>query len=217
MQKNAVQSIWKLINEHFPDYRLKNNLLVRTPIGCILCGILFESSAFSKESFYLNAFVQPLYVPAEHLVLTFGMRIPGQWEYDQVELNALARRVSQALRQVALRFHQDFGSLELFYRNAARKFSLKNIHLHQSLAFTAIHLGKIVEAQDHFKKLESLVDSADQSVQWIGAVLNETHTMLEQAKLGWQVAHEKLRTVESQTIKALKLDDLPRSPDSTAG
>lgn len=216
MKKTAVERIWKLINEQFPEYRLKNNLLVRAPIGCILCGILFESSAFSKESFYINAFVQPLYIPAEHLVLTCGMRVPGQWEYDQVELNALAQRASQALREVALPFHQEFGALELFYTNAAGKFSLKNIYVHQSLVLTAIHLGKIVEAQEHFKNLQDIADSTDQSVPWIDAVLNETRTMLEQARLGWQVAHEKLQTIESQTIKSLKLDDLPRSPDLTA-
>src|SRR5262245_24785188 len=117
MDKKAAGKLWGLLEQKFPDYRLKNRLVVRVPLGNILCGVLFESSAFSKGAFCVDIFVQPLYVPSEHLVLTFGMRVPGQWEYDASVVDELAPRVLRAVRDQALPFHQTHSTPDLFYRH----------------------------------------------------------------------------------------------------
>ncbi len=114
MDKKAVRNLWSLIDQQFPEYRLKNRLLVRLPVGSILGGVLFEPSAFAKEPFYINIFVQPLYIPSEHLVLSFGERVLGKWDYDLSRVQELAGRVSQVIRDQASPFHETFGTPELF-------------------------------------------------------------------------------------------------------
>jgi hypothetical protein len=209
MDKKAVRKLWSRINQSYPEYRLTNRLLVRIPLGSILSGVLFDSSAFSKEMFYIDLFVQPLYVPSDHLVLNFGLRAPGQWDYKEPIIQELANRVSLMIRDQASAFHQTFGTPELFYRNIPAKFSLKDIYLHQALVFTAVHLGKIDEAQRHFETLHKLVTNTDPKIPWPRAVLKETECLVNEATRDSSRARDRLRQFEADTLKNLKLDDLP--------
>lgn len=97
-------------------------MVVRLPIGSVLSDVLFEASAFSKVPFYINFFVQPLYVPSEHLMLSFGERVLGQWDYDASKIEELANRVFQAKRDQALPFFDLFGTPGLLYKNLPKAF-----------------------------------------------------------------------------------------------
>ena len=210
MDKKAARNIWSRINQTFEDYRLKNRLIVKVPIGHILCGILFEPSAFSKEPFYINVFVQPLYVPSEHLVLTFGIRVPGQWEYVPSQIDTVASLVSKGLEAHALPFFLSLATPELFYENAREKFPEENIHFQQLLVLTAILLRKSADAQRHFDILKRLVEKTDRKITWPRAVLDETFTFLDESMRDLDVGREHLLAVESATLRALGLDEFPR-------
>ena len=216
MDKKAVRNIWSRINQDFKDYRLKNRLLVRVPIGHILCGILFEPSAFSKEPFYINAFVQPLYVPSDHLVLTFGIRVPGQWQYVPSEIDKVASLVSKALEEHALLFFPSLATPELFYKNARENFPEENIHFHQLLVLTAILLRKRADAQRHFDTLKCLVEKTDRQIPWPQAVLDETLMFLDESMRDIDAGREHLLAVESATLRALRLDEFPRLQQLTS-
>jgi hypothetical protein len=194
------------------DYCLKENFLVRVPIGNILCGILFSPSGFSKKAFYIRAFTQPLYIPSDYLVLTFGLEMPGYWEYAVAEIDLVGPRVLKVLADHALPFHQRFSTLELFYRNAESTFSPKNIHLQQALVLTSIYLDKEGEAQEHFDTLRQLVDQSDPKIPWPRAVLDETQTFVSEAATDRKVVRAHLREVEVATRKNLRLNDLPAIP-----
>jgi hypothetical protein len=191
------------------DYRLKRNFLVRVPIGNIFCGIVFSSSGFSQDAFYINAFAQPLYIPSDHIVLTFGREMPGYWEYSASDTQVLGLRVLKALEDHALPLHQSLSNLELFYRNVQTICSPKNIHLHQALVLTAIYLNKMQEAQEHFKILRRLVDESDPKIPWPRAVLDQTETFTTEAATDIGLARAHLQEVELATLRSLKLDDLP--------
>lgn len=60
-----------------PGYRVRGSLLYAEPVEDLLRGFLFETSAFDRTALHVTAFVQPLYVPAQYLVLTFGERLGG--------------------------------------------------------------------------------------------------------------------------------------------
>jgi hypothetical protein len=209
MKKTAVRHIYDKIYSEIPDYGRKDHLLVRIPIRSLLYGILFDSSAFSKEAFYINIFVQPLYIPKEYLVLTFGIRVPGVWEYEISHIDILSKRILAAIQDHALPFHQRFSTLELFYRNAESTFSPKNIHLQQALVLTAMYLDKDREAQEHFDILRHLVDQSDPKISWPRAVFDETQTFVNEAATDRKVVHAHLREVEVATRKNLRLNDLP--------
>jgi len=210
MKKRDVRNIYDVIHLDLTDYGLKDRLLVRVPTGDVLCGVLFDSSAFSKEAFYIHIFVQPLYVPAEYLVLTFGERVPGVWEHKASNVDILAPRVLKAIQDQARPFHERFSTAESFYRNAERTFPTENIHLQQALVLTAIYLGRKRDAQRHFDALRLLIEKSDPKIPWPRAVLAETETFVSEATADPNAAHRHLREVRLSTLKNLRLDDLPK-------
>ncbi len=73
-------SQWKsLVNNyllpHLPDFTFKGSLLYAEPVEWLLRGFSFEPSAWDRSSFYLWAFIQPLYVPSDHVYYLFGKRL----------------------------------------------------------------------------------------------------------------------------------------------
>lgn len=213
MKKSAIRDLYDIIGVELTEYRLRQNLVIRVPIQNILCGILVESSDFSKDVFNVSAFVQPLYIPADHIVLNFGVRLPGVWEYEPSKVGAVATRLLQVVKERALPFHQRFGNAEQFFRNANGAFSPNSIHLHQALVLTAIYLDKNPEAQERFKLLKSLVEKMDSQVTWPRAVLGETQAFLDDAARNSIATRERLKQVELMTLKKLKLDDIPRKSE----
>jgi hypothetical protein len=57
-----------------PKYEVAAGLLFVAPIAELLRGLTFQGSSFDRSSFYLVAFVQPLYVPSDEEIPTFGER-----------------------------------------------------------------------------------------------------------------------------------------------
>lgn len=58
-----------------PGYAVRGRLIFRTPIEMLLVGLACEPSAFAKELFTVHAFVQPLYVPSNHITFSLGDRL----------------------------------------------------------------------------------------------------------------------------------------------
>jgi len=89
----------KLIEAHIlPDVgemRVRRSLLYAdTPDG-LLRGISFDTSGFSRDLFYLQAFVQALFVPVDTLVYQVGRRLRGLFQFkpdgtDRPEVMATA-------------------------------------------------------------------------------------------------------------------------------
>jgi hypothetical protein len=59
-----------------PDFALATGLLFEVPIADLLRGLTFQGSSYDQTSFFLVAFVQPLYIPSDEVVPTFGKRSP---------------------------------------------------------------------------------------------------------------------------------------------
>lgn len=77
----------------------KGYWLLAVPVGPLLRGFLIASSSFGKELFYLEALVQPLYVPTDYAIGPFGQRL-GAWDLAE-------QREADAMAEVAERIHQE--------------------------------------------------------------------------------------------------------------
>jgi len=81
------------LRETLPEFRLMRFGLVQE--GAWLAkGIYADSSAFRGDRFFIHAFVLPLFVPTDHLQLTYGFRVGSQWEAVDA---SLLRAVVEAL------------------------------------------------------------------------------------------------------------------------
>ncbi len=76
MKNSLIKSLFnKNIKQHLSlaNWQLKNGLIYNdVKERGLLKGFCFNSSAFSATSFEIVVFVLPIYIPKEHLALTFG-------------------------------------------------------------------------------------------------------------------------------------------------
>lgn len=69
----------------------RDGLLVVQPVKDLLRGVVFEASGSDKGRFYVNVFVQPLFVPVADLPLNLGWRLGGpshRWDRTSPTLMA---------------------------------------------------------------------------------------------------------------------------------
>ncbi|HET9407112.1 MAG TPA: hypothetical protein VFO39_07725 [Candidatus Sulfotelmatobacter sp.] len=152
---------------HLEGFRAGGNLLYQVPVGDILRAFLFDSSAFSKESFYPEVFVQPLYVPVDHVTLTAGERFLGSWEFAVGEEEKLKSRLLNEMRNFGLPFLRRHGSAEGLVRELrSSKGIALNPRLRQVLAYSLLILGQNDEGLDELDKLLAMLDLTPEGPPW---------------------------------------------------
>jgi hypothetical protein len=101
-----------------PGFAARKSLVYRHPVEFFLCGISFETSSFSSDSVAVTAFVQPLYVPQDHLVYTFGFRL-GDYEINEGTEAKVFQEIGDSVRRCALPFFDRLDGLDRFCANLA--------------------------------------------------------------------------------------------------
>jgi hypothetical protein len=91
-----------------PNYICHGRLLYRVPLDLLLKGFYFESSAFD-HSFTVECFIQPMYIPKEHFVLSIGRRLggkTGRWfEPHELQTRNGLNELRELLEKQGLPFH----------------------------------------------------------------------------------------------------------------
>jgi hypothetical protein len=99
----------RYLEPHIPGYQIHGSLIVEAPPGYLLRGYSIDSSAFSKEAFYLHVFVQPLYEPMDHIHYLFGERILSAECHPDDEANDM-KQVLQSIMRDGMPFLQQLRS-----------------------------------------------------------------------------------------------------------
>lgn len=73
--RNFERLARKYVLPQFPQLEVDRGLLYARPTDLLLRGIAVDSSAFSGTVFYLNCFIQPLFVPAADFEFPFVLRL----------------------------------------------------------------------------------------------------------------------------------------------
>src|SRR3954454_2733209 len=73
------RQIERLARKHLlpvlPKFAVRGSLVYRQPVGDLLYALSFETSSFTSSRIFVEAFVQPLFVPADCLWFTFDVAI----------------------------------------------------------------------------------------------------------------------------------------------
>jgi len=85
VKKTRHQTIWEELFKVFPQFRVKGSLAYIQPVASILRG-LFRERSIDPESFYVWVFIQPLYIPSDHIFFNFGWRVGRDWKLADPEL-----------------------------------------------------------------------------------------------------------------------------------
>jgi hypothetical protein len=102
----TVKEFEKFAREHLlplDGFVVERELVLEPPVGFLLRAFAFQPAQNTRDTFYVNAVVQPLYVPAQHVEALLSVRSP-RWKRghddDAVKRHlvgeplALLRRVS---------------------------------------------------------------------------------------------------------------------------
>ena len=204
MKKKDVE---KFANLHLlpalSGFRVRGHLLYEVPVGNILRAFLFESSGFSATAFYLQVFVQPLYIPSDYLTLNTGRRFLGPWEFEAGTEVQLGQRLLSHIHSAGLPFLRAHGTLEGIIRETKANPSVNvNPHLRQQLAYSLLLLGRNDEGLDELDKTLSM---KPRPAPWEHTLLEEVGALREKLMRNPVEVVETLHAWTEQTRQQLKL------------
>ena len=176
------------------------------PVEPLLHGILFDSSGFSKTAFYINVFVMPLFVPSQHLTLSYGNRLdsptkPYGWDSRRPNL---IRDLRDTIRSEAMPFLTAMRAPGGFI-NYLRNHRVEDIRSLEALGYALARSGLVKESIQALSKIEGHVDM---SISWQADVLFQTTEFRKKISADPNSAEEILRNIECETRKHLKLPDI---------
>jgi hypothetical protein len=133
LAKSLYAELLKGIAEEIPNFRIstRHRLVYKIHQELILCGFLLDLSGLEKGAFYLTAFVQPLYVPCDYIVLSYGKRLEEKEKganrgvtrrkISQENQTIITEGVLQSIRLEGLAFLERINTIRKFAEVAEGK------------------------------------------------------------------------------------------------
>ena len=147
MKNSLIKSLFnKNIKQHLllANWQLKNGLIYNdVKERGLLKSFCFNSSAFSATSFEIVVFVLPIYIPKEHLALTFGhfLRTPTKkqwWEYDENQLDQIGKALANVINQSEKEFLVKISNASDFY-SYYKKDKKNTIRFFEAVSYSAAY------------------------------------------------------------------------------
>ena len=202
MKRRAVEH---LIRDHiapnFPHLRQVGDLLVRWEPDLILRGFVFERSFVDATALRVAAFVQPLFVPTDSIVLDMSERLASCAVEDGKEEAVMTAALTQMRRSRLLERVRDArslavlavpGSFPMMYSGFASELR----------AYCWIYAGERERAELELSELASALSSGDPLDQEILGRMSEVHDAL---RVSSDRARALLDAWGSRTAAALRL------------
>lgn len=204
----------KYLLQHLPGYAVRRSLLFFEPLDWILRGYCFDSSSFSADRFVVHAFCQPLYVPVEYLVLSFGDRLgaagggPERWFHlkGNDELSTMTEVVERILKEgepMLVTTETLRGFLDMLPRLSSDH---ADPHYLEARAYTEVLTGRTELACRTINRLNSVIDANPNKFDWVLDLqrrVNHIRVLLAESP---ESAISQLNTWADYTARQLKLN-----------
>jgi len=203
MTKKEFASLGKALLPTFPDFAVKGSLMHVSPIGNLLQGICFDGSSFSKTAFYAHYFVQPLFIPRDHLTLSWGDRVREKGVGDCWDKNKefLVEKLRTAIQDSALAFFAKTATVPKLM-SYLRSLKPYDPYINQALAYSLVIEGLEEEAVCY---IDELISRTEKTVAWQVDLADQVSTFKRLLLLDPAAARQKLRDWKVETLTNLKL------------
>lgn len=135
----------KYFLSNLPGFQQKGFLIYRQDFQYLLQGFCFDGSAFNRNSFTIDVFVHPLFIPSEDIDLSFGNRIgimAGKndiwWQYDEMREVEIAQEIFDMMKNHGLPFLEETATIEGFLKRYKDADIHKNKHIIEGLCYAHI-------------------------------------------------------------------------------
>jgi hypothetical protein len=186
-----------------PSFSANGPLLFVSPLGHTIRGILL-SRCGDPRRFYVEVFLQPLFIPAEHLVLNCGWRLGGGAHTWDADSPTLTHDLSSELLRHAVPFLKAVESPRDVAVAARATGKTADAVVLQFIAYAFARAGNVAESLQAFDQLLSLLapDARPYVREWFRQE-QELKALLAAAP---DEAQRRLLAWERQTKGALRLD-----------
>jgi hypothetical protein len=206
MKNSEFKAIEKRLERELSGFAFNDRLMFLAPVKSVLRGFCFEPTRSSKDSFYLWAFFQPLFVPAKEVRFLFGHRLDNgrrlrndRPNLDSVLLLAMKSEMPNLLRLQTAKAVA--SALEPFTKPNGVGFV--NPHCREAYAYSLIQAGQPEKAN---RVLDTLVNSIDTNLAWQQEILSRAVGVLEMLTKQPQDAIAQMECWEIETARNLGLE-----------
>lgn len=202
MRKKEFAALARLVVPS--EFAIKGDLAFVHPVDHTLRAITFESSAFTKTSFYVTWLFNPLCVPRKHLNLGLGNRIRHGWESGEADL---VDKLRAEIQKVALPVFERLRTPADVAREQKvrmRGAPYECVPVQQELGFALARAGDVAGAVHAFDKLLELIEPTSQWNQDAAILVMSLKDLLLRDP---GAAMRQLLAWEAETLQNLGLSD----------
>ena len=193
------------LSHKLPGFVERHQLLFIAPPGDLLRGIYLDRS-INPRRFYIQVFIQPMFVPAENLVFTFDWRLGGGSHTWDLDSSSLLPDLSASIKRAAIPYLSTFESVRAFTDIVLKDKRTDNPHVQQVIALALTRDGRGQEASPILNGLS--VEFASDPIPWKREIADRAKFLKTGVDSGPQKAQGILDAWKSATVKSLKLDTL---------
>jgi hypothetical protein len=192
-----------------PEFRQLGTLLYKAPVGLVLQGFEFDRSQFEKRALAVFCFVQPLYVPNDHLWFNFGDRLrdfetTGEWwEIPETNPEPAMRAIARVISVRGLAFLAKYEEPEAL---ADWKDGLDNPNNAEGVAYSKVLKGDTSGARKSLAALMKLATAEEVRVRpWVGDIASRAGQVASALDKDLETAKALLASWRAETAGRLGL------------
>jgi hypothetical protein len=206
MKAKETEKLLRKLLPHLPGFAVKGRLLFLCPIHHLLRGLSLSPSGFDKSTFYVECFIQPLYVPKEYIVLSVGKRLGGGgWDYRPDTESELINRLLVVIAQEGVPFLRSAESPLQYAELASQTSGPNNPHVLQAKAYALVLADRPAEALEVLARLRESINNSTDTRDWLQDILRQANEFEELLIQSPEKAKEQLHKWEAYTLNNLRL------------
>jgi hypothetical protein len=204
MKTTELTMIGKRLLADLPGFAAKGQMLVMRPVGHTLRGIFFDRSV-NPRGFYVQVFIQPLFIPAVHVAFNVGWRLGGSNHLWSAESPGLISHLTAALKREALPFLSDIQSPQDVARAAASLQKSGDPYVQQAIAYSFARGSDIQRAITALSQLVDMLAIKEQ-YPWQQEMQRRAEVLKVELQDNPSLAHQRLESWQAETTKQLCLE-----------
>lgn len=198
-------------------FRIHRSLLYVHPVEMVLRGFDWQCSYMDPCAFTVEVFAQPLYVPSDCVVYTFGNRLSWLkhrrdlwWRLDcegRSSYEAIFEEIVGHIFDVGLPFLRRLWTPEDFVRHGASASGVpRDPHVCEVIAYSRVLIGDYGKAARELKRLHDELVREQEVYPWMREVAERAAYLLKLLHQSPDGAVRQLHAWRDWTLKQLRLE-----------
>ncbi len=210
MRSKDFAALAERLLDDLPRFFVKGQMAASRPIGHVLRGLYFEGSSFDKKSFYVWAFILPLFVPTKQVTFNLGKRLrtPSGGDRWNTDTPNMLEELDAAVKRQALPFLSAIESPNDIVNVAAEFQGTGDPYVQQAIAYAWIRGGQVSRASEELQRLRR---SLDMNVAWQREIAERAERLRTMLLSDPAAAQRQMDVWEAETVHNLGLKEFADS------